>query len=84
MAEEEQDYLFDEIIDIFDYADGESGKIEIYLTREDNQIAFIQPDENEIWLSPEDAVKLFILLGKALKSVGKVSKLKLNLEYELK
>lgn len=85
MAEEEPYYSFDERVEVLDHVYDKKAGLEIYILTEDKDklLTFIPPDDEEFALSPEDAVKFFILLGEALKSVGKVSKLKINLEYEL-
>ena len=84
--EEEPYYVFDEAIEFYDHVDDENTTIEIYILTEDEDklLTIIPPDDDEFALSPEDAVKLFILLGEALKSVDKIGKFKLTLKYELK
>lgn len=73
---------FDELIEVFDYIQKEKVELEVYIST-DGKVAFILPNDEEIWLSKEDAVKFFVLIGKLLKSIKKVEEMKVTIEYKL-
>ena len=84
MAKESK-FLFDEVEDVLDLQEDRSADFEIYTlkTSEQSVVIGIAAPHHDVEISVEDAIKIFLLLGQAIKASGKTIKAKINIEYEL-